>query len=244
MRLAIIASHPIQYHAPLFRELASRIDLTVFFAHRATPADQGSAGFGVGFDWDVDLLSGYQNVFLRNVAMNQNLEHFAGCDTPELGGLLAEGRFDAVLVMGWHLKSFIQAVVAAKRLGLPVAARGDSQLVTSRGRIKKMAKAFAYPSFLRLFDAGLYVGERSRAYWRHYRYPSRRLFFSPHCVDTEWFAKRATPESRETLRQRLGLAPDRRVALFAGKLVSFKRPLDLIAAAFQVRCRGLNMAHC
>src|SRR4051812_26091638 len=61
MRLAIVASHPIQYHAPLFRELAKQVDLTLIFAHRATPADQAKAGFGVDFDWDIDLLSGYEH---------------------------------------------------------------------------------------------------------------------------------------------------------------------------------------
>jgi hypothetical protein len=60
MRLAVIASHPIQYQAPLFRALSRQIELKVFFAHRATTADQSHAGFGVNFDWDLDLLSGYQ----------------------------------------------------------------------------------------------------------------------------------------------------------------------------------------
>ena len=239
MRLAIIASHPIQYQAPLFRELARRIDLTVFFAHRATPTDQANAGFGVGFDWDVNLLSDYEHVFLTNVARNPSLENFSGCDTPELGRLLAHGRFDAVLIMGWHLKSFIQALIVAKRLGMPIMARGDSHLHTPRGVIKKMVKELSYPSFLRFFDAALYVGEHSRAYWSHYGYPSTRLFFAPHCVDAEWFAKRATDDARIALRARLGLAPDRKVALFAGKLVPFKRPLDLIAAASQLKSRGV-----
>ena len=40
MRLAVITSHPVQYQAPLFRELARRLELTVFFAHRATSQDQ------------------------------------------------------------------------------------------------------------------------------------------------------------------------------------------------------------
>ena len=34
-RLAILASHPVQYYAPLFRELAERVDLQVFYAHNA-----------------------------------------------------------------------------------------------------------------------------------------------------------------------------------------------------------------
>ena len=213
----------------------------MFFAHRATPADQANAGFGVEFYWDVDLLSDYEHVFLSNVARKPSLEHFAGCDTPEFGRRLADGRFDAVLVMGWHLKSFVQALLAAKRLGLPVMARGDSHLQTPRGVMKKVAKAFVYPGFLRFFDAALYVGERSRAYWRHYKYPSARLFFSPHCIDAEWFARRATLEARGALRARLGISPDRGVALFAGKLVPFKRPLDLITAVSKLKSQELDI---
>ena len=90
MRLAIVTSHPIQYHAPLFRELARRIDLTVFFAHRATPIDQANAGFGVEFDWDIDLLSGYEHRFLSNVATSPNLEQLLRAATRRRYG--AAGR--------------------------------------------------------------------------------------------------------------------------------------------------------
>jgi glycosyltransferase involved in cell wall biosynthesis len=242
MHLAVVASHPIQYHAPLFRELAGRLDLTVFYAHQATPADQASAGFGIGFDWDVDLFSGYEYVFLRNLARRPGLDHFGGCDTPEIGARLAQGRFDAVLGLGWHLKTYLQAGLAARRLGLPLLARGDSQLATPRPTIKRAIKAVAYPPFLRLFDGALYVGDRSRAYWTHYGYPSERLFFSPHCVDTEWFAARATEAARKALRARLDLADETKVTLFAGKLLPFKRPFDLIAAAAQLRALGREMA--
>jgi glycosyltransferase involved in cell wall biosynthesis len=242
MRLAVVASHPIQYHAPLFRELARRLDLAVFYAHRATSSDQARAGFGVGFDWDVDLLSGYEHVFLHNVASQPGLDRFAGCDTPEIGARLAEGRINAVLLMGWHLKSYLQTGFAAKRLGLPLLVRGDSHLATPRPLFKRAAKAIAYPAFLRLFDAALYVGERSRAYWTHYRYPTPRLFFSPHCVDTEWFSARATEAARNTLRARLGLANETKVVLFSGKLVTFKRPLDLIYAVARLKSEGREMA--
>jgi glycosyltransferase involved in cell wall biosynthesis len=241
MRLAIIASHPIQYQAPLFRHLALKADLVVFFGHAATPADQAAAGFEVAFDWDTELLSGYSHIFLRNVAAQPSVNTFKGCDTPEIGKRLAEDHFDAVLLMGWYRKSFIQALLASKRLGLPVLVRGDSQLNTPRGFAKQVAKSISYPALLRLFDVGLYVGERSREYWTHYRYPVSRLFFSPHCVDGEWFAVRATREARTALRARLGVVQNAKLALFAGKLVSFKRPLDLVAAAAQLRGRGRNI---
>ena len=39
-RIGYLVSHPIQYFAPLFRELAKQCDLTVFYAHRQTAAGQ------------------------------------------------------------------------------------------------------------------------------------------------------------------------------------------------------------
>lgn len=241
MRLAIAASHPIQYYAPLFRELARRIDLKVFYAHRATGEDQANAGFDVGFEWDCDLYSGYAYEFLSNTARHPSLDRFGGCDTPEIYDRLKQGRYDALLVLGWLRKSFIQAIVAAKRLGIPVLVRGDSQLNTPRSAAKRMAKRVVYPIFLRQFDAALYVGQRSLDYWAYFGYPSSRLFFSPHCVDTQWFASNATDTARARIRAKLDISPDAKVALFAGKLVAFKRPLDVIAAAGLMKGQGFSL---
>ena len=241
MRLAIVASHPVQYYSPLFRALAERLDLTVFYAYRATANDQARAGFGVGFEWDVDLLSGYTHEFLRNVAPRPGLDHFTGVDTPEIGSRLRTGHFDAVLLMGWFRKCFHQALWAAKRLHIPVLVRGDSHLDTPRAVWKRLAKELAYPIFLRSFDGALIVGERNRAYWRHYRYPESRMFDAPHCVDNDWFASRATDAARVCMRAKLGIAPDTKVVLFAGKLVAFKRPLDVIAAARLMKAQGINI---
>lgn len=241
MKLAIISSHPIQYYSPIFSYLARSVELKVFYGHRATEADQARAGFKVGFEWDLDLFSGYDHVFLDNVAINPELGRFGGVDTPSIGSSLRHGRYDVVLVLGWHLKCFVQALWAAKQLGLPVMVRGDSQLETPRILLKRLAKKAVYPMFLRQFNAALTVGKRNEAYWRHYRYPETRMFRSPHCVDTKRFAASATPQARQRLRDDLGISVDTPVALFAGKLVAFKRPQDLITAAAATRRNGVNV---
>jgi glycosyltransferase involved in cell wall biosynthesis len=242
MRIAVVTSHPIQYYAPIFRALDRRLDLQVFYAHRATPADQANAGFGTSFDWDVDLLSGYQSRFLKNVAKVPSTAGFFGCDTPDIGPAVRDGKFDAVLVIGWYLKSFIQAIVAAKRARIPVLVRGDSQLNhSSPGDLKKIVKSLSYPSALRVFDAALFVGQRSREYFERYRFPRERLFFSPHCVDTEWFAARSSAEAGAMLRKQVGIDGDEKVVLFAGKLLPFKRPLDVIDAAGRLQRQGQKL---
>ena len=176
MRLAVLSSHPIQYYAPLFRHLAGRVDLEVLYAHRPTARQQGESGFGAAFEWDVDLLSGYAHRFLRNVSQAPSLDTFGGCDTPEVGDVLRSEAFDALLVTGWHMKSYVQGILSAKRASIPVLVRGDSHLTTPRSPAKRLVKAVLYPALLRLFDAALFVGVRSRGFFVLYRFPAHRLF--------------------------------------------------------------------
>lgn len=110
---------------------------------------------------------------------------------------------------------------------------------TPRGRLKSAVVHLTYPALLRVFDAALYVGQRNFDYYRHFGYPAARLFHSPHCVDTERFARSATPQARAELRSRLGIRNDEKVVLFAGKLVPFKRPVDVVEAVAQVMQQGV-----
>lgn len=230
MRIAILDSHPIQYHVPWFRELSQRCELTVLFAHQQSGEGQARAGYGVAFDWDVDLASGYESRYLQNVASDPGVHHFRGCDTPEIASVIREGRFDAVIVTGWYLKAFWQAVRACRRAGVPVLVRGDSQLATPRNPAVQLAKGLVYPLLLRSFDGFLSVGSRNRAYLTRFGVPASRIFTVPHVVDTERFAAAATAEARACVRARIGAGEGDRIALQVGRLVAFKRPMDLLEA--------------
>lgn len=239
LKLGVLASHPIQYQAPLLRQLARQCELTVYFAQRQTPQAQAAAGFGVDFDWDVDLLSGYEHRFLDNVAPRPDTGAFFGCDTPRIAEEIARSGFDAFLVMGWHLKCFWQAVRACRRRGVPVMVRGDSHLGTPRSAVKRAAKALFYPWVVRQFDACLYVGQRNKDYLLHYGAIESRLFFSPHCIDNDTFCAAARATDRDALRSGWGLHEGQQAILFAGKLISLKRPQDLVSAAARLRRRGV-----
>ena len=222
-RIGFLVSHPIQYYAPIFRALGRQCDLTVLFAHRQTAEQQARAGFGVAFDWDIDLLSGYDSRFLVNVARQPSTDRFAGCDTPGVADEIAHGKFDAFVVPGWSLRCYWQAVRACRRFGVPILVRGDSQLGSQRTGVVRAAKALAFSHLLRRFDGYLYVGQRNREYLVHYGAPPERLFFSPHCVDNDAFAIAAAAASPPR-------DPARRRILFAGKLIARKHPADLLHA--------------
>ena len=238
-RLAILATHPIQYYAPWFRHLATVFDLEVLYMHRQDASGQSAAGFGVSFDWDVPLLDGYRYRWLKNVSRKPGLQTFGGCDTAELYNLIRPARYDALLVLGWNKISFIQGIRAAWRSKVPVLARGDSQLTKERSLLKRAIKFLPYRWFLPRIDAHLYVGQRNREYVLHYGVRDEQLFFSPHFVDNEFFAEQAAKNRgrRLEIRRQWGIAPDAFVPLYVGKFIPKKRPLDLVKAAQSIVTR-------
>jgi glycosyltransferase involved in cell wall biosynthesis len=238
-RLAIVSTHPIQYHAPWFRGLAVHPDLEVhvYFCHKATPQEQAHAGFGVEFDWDVDLLAGYPHSFLKNIAKPAGHGRFGGFDTPEIGKIIREKKYDAVLVNGWSYKSAWQAIWAAWQSGVKVLVRGDSHLLTKRTTAQRAGKWLVYRRFIPRFDACLAVGKWSREYFLHYGARPERIFSVPHVVNFD-VTKYDADAIRRRFRHALDLNANAITFMFCGKFVPKKRPMDFVAALTRAAERG------
>jgi glycosyltransferase involved in cell wall biosynthesis len=234
MRLAILSTHPIQYHVAWFRAMAARTDLDihVYYCHQATPQEHSRAGFGVEFDWDISLLDGYPNSFLRNVAKEAGHGKFAGFDTPEVKEIIKRHEYDAVLVNGWHYLSAWQAIYACWHSRVKVIVRSDSHLHSPRNIAKRAVKSFTYRCFIPRFDACLAAGQWSREYFLRYGARPERIFMVPHAIDSERFkieAKCLEPR-RSALRKENDLDENSVVFLFSGKFIRKKRPMDFVCA--------------
>lgn len=233
LRIRIVATHPIQYQAPWFRAIARRpdCDLEVWFCHRATPAEQRDAGFGVPFEWDVPLLDGYRHRFLDNRARRPDLHRFGGLNAPSLADDLRADPPDVLVVHGWYYRAAWQGIMAAWRLGIPVLIRGDSIVRPAEGA-RAAVTALARRLFVPRFDGCLAAGVRSREYFVRCGADPDRVFVVPHTIDLERFAAdtRRLEATRDRLRLEMNLDADRTVFLFAGKLVGPKRPLEFIDA--------------
>jgi glycosyltransferase involved in cell wall biosynthesis len=239
VRLTAVLTHPIQYYAPWFRHLhahAPQLALTVVYATRPTPAQQG-AGFDVPFEWDVPLTEGYRSVVVRAARPDDRIDTgaFSGVDVPEIGAAIADTQPDVVLITGWYSKTLVRALAACRRRRVPVLFRGDSHMLSGPAGWRRplwMAKTWA---LLRMFDGYLSPGTRVDEYLARFGVPAYRVFRVPHGVDNDLFAQSAAayqaPETRAAARRDAGIDPSAFVVLFAGKLVDRKRPLDLIRAA-------------
>jgi glycosyltransferase involved in cell wall biosynthesis len=236
-KLGIFATHPIQYHVPLFRELAHRpeIRLIVYFGLIPDPSQQG-IGFNVPFTWDIPLLEGYEWKALKNTARRPGLGKFTGINTPSLQRRLVADQVDIVIVTGWQALSLLQAIWACRRLKIPCLVRGESSAMQGRS----FPVQLIHRMLMQAFEGYLVIGKSNRNFYRQYNVPEKALFHCPYYVDNDFFAAKAVQlaPQRAMIRKAWGIDDNRRVFLFCGKLIPKKNPLDLLKAATSAKTQG------
>jgi glycosyltransferase involved in cell wall biosynthesis len=238
IRLTIVQTHPVQYEAPWFRRIAAdcpEIDLTVLYAARPTPVQQGT-GFGHAFEWDANLLDGYRNRVVRESHPDDEFStgRFRGLDVEEIGEAVRASEPDVVLVPGWHSITMARAIFAARRAGIPVLYRGDSNNLAAPAGWRRLAWHAKTRALLAQYSGYLSVGSLSREYLLAHGVSPMRVFASGHAVDNECFAAGAAPHLTEAgriaARADCAARPGEFLVLFAGKVEAQKRPMDAVRA--------------
>lgn len=234
-RLAIVATHPIQYQAPLFRRLTAGgvLDIHVFYGWEgAAERPVFDRGFGRAVQWDIPLLEGYDHTFVRNRAQDPGTHHFGGLDNPELVPRVLAWEPDAVLVFGWSFRSHLQTLRSLHGR-VPLFFRGDSTLIGERRGLRRSLRRLWLRWVYRNVDVALYVGTRNRAYFLAHGLGDHQLHWAPQAIDNKRFADPdgGHGSAARAWRLRLGIPEDGVVILFAGKLDATKAP-DLLLDAF------------
>jgi glycosyltransferase involved in cell wall biosynthesis len=244
IRLAIISTHPIQYYAPWYRNIAriQDLELKVFYLWDFGVTKQDDPGFDQSIQWDIPLLDGYDHAFIANVSRRPGTSHPRGLRNPGLVSEVGGYRPDVVLLMGYNFESLYRFLWEwGKRT--PILLRGDShRLVHIRSATEIFRRALISLLFKR-FSGFLYVGKANRHYYQYHGVPEFKLFFAPHAVDNERFAS-SLPESERSgrnWRRSLSIQDDRTVVLFAGKFEEKKRPHDLLTAFIQARANNSTL---
>ena len=240
MRLAILTSHPIQYHVPLFQHLAARSDVEseVLFMHDHGVRPTRDRGFGRTIQYDIPLTDGYRHRFLWNISPKPVAREI-GAINPEIIPILAGRKYDAVVVYGYTYLTSLFALLAP-HLGPRVLLRGDSNPFPVRPLATRIAKQIALRPLFARVEHFLAVGARNGDYYASYGVPRHRITLAPHSVDNDYFRARsesARLNPNET-RARFGLPADIPLFVLCGKLMSVKAPLDAVRAFAIARRSG------
>jgi glycosyltransferase involved in cell wall biosynthesis len=239
--LVVVETHPIQYHAPVYRMLEEKfsVSVTAIYESDFSVAGYRDAEFGSTFSWDTDLLEGYHSVFLSRSA---NGVPRGATSAPGLAKALSEANPSAVLLVGYSPAFHQKAFYYAWRFALPILFRGET---TDHARTRSPLKQWARKSALHWLYGQcsrlLYVGRRSNEHFRGLGCPEEKLVFAPYCVDTTpfRFSEEARADLRAAMRRKLQIKESEIVLLFSGKLSARKGP-DLLVNALKSLDRDLR----
>jgi glycosyltransferase involved in cell wall biosynthesis len=221
----VLATHAIQYQAPLYQELSRRamVDLEVAFLSNRGANPYVDPGFGVTVAWDINLLGGYRWTLL---------EHGSRWGKARwLYALRKWLRSQDIVVLHGHAKpEMVLAAAVCRAQSVPYLLRGESHAPTATAGWRRVARHALASFSVNGAAAALPIGQLNAAFYDRYgRIP---LFRAPYSVDNARF-RIASDAARNTRADRLtalGLDPKRPTAVFSGKLTSRKRPLDAVRA--------------
>ena len=230
IKLAILLTHPVQYFAPVFRELAQQpnLQLKVFFGCNHGVILREDPNFGVVFQWDCQPTAGFEYEFLSH----NYLEDLKGLRGIRLAtkAFTAINRYqpNAVLIFAYS-PAFITAstlllYLAGHKLMLR-AETTDEALSRSyiKDKIRQLFLSLYYHQFTHFFP----IGTDSINHYLRMGVDKSRMTLAHYAIDTEFFQKQVDfwlPQ-RETLRANVGIGEQDHVLIYCGKMFPPKNPL-------------------
>ncbi|MFH1066297.1 MAG: glycosyltransferase family 4 protein [bacterium] len=229
-RLAVLVTHPIQYFAPVFRELSKQEDIQtrVFFG-----CDHGVNGeedpyFKTKVVWDSAPTSGFDHVFLSQGHINR----LRGLNGAKIAWRAAKQinqfRPDAVLVFSYSPLFISAATCLLKLRKNKLLLRAEtSDVATQRSPFKNWLRDHALKLYYRQFHHFFPIGSLSEKHYRRLGVKNKKMTKVFYAVDVDFFARYADQwlPQREELREKMGIPADAHVLMFCGKLHPPKNPL-------------------
>tara|TARA_X000000950_G_scaffold247616_1_gene306021 strand:- start:5688 stop:6806 length:1119 start_codon:yes stop_codon:yes gene_type:complete len=222
-RIAIITTHPIQYQVPLFKKLSSsNIRVDVFFASKHSLSSKlKDKGFNKKFNWDIDLLKGYNYFFSKKE--NNNVDHWS-VSFDNIEYLLSRNNYNAILIFGWSNILYLKSLFIAKKLKIKTILRVETNLRFQNSIFKKIIKFFFLKFLFSNIDFFLVIGKLNKQFYKSFKIKNSRLFNAPYFVDNNFFKKKKKLKSKKKTN-----------FLFVGKLIDRKNPLLFIKIAEKLK---------
>jgi len=233
LRVLAVASHAVQYSAPLFRLMAQdpRLDFHVAYCSLRGAESSHDPDFNRDVKWDIPLLDGYAWAHVPNRGSHR--ASFFGLYNPGLWRFIRHGRFDAVLCYASYTRSsFWIAYFASKSSGTAFLFGTDAVSLEARDRHKwkQSTKRFFWPSLFQLADNVIVPSTSTLRLIRSLGISPERITLTPYTVDNDWWIARSAGIDRQALRDSLGIPAGSFAVLFCAKLQTWKRPFDLLRA--------------
>lgn len=234
-RLGIVFTHPTQHHAPLWRKLNEQPGVTVkaFYLCQENQVN-GDRQLGSTQPWDVDLLGGYHNEFLKTFKGEVSHRSYKGLLNPGLLSRLTKENVDAVFLPSFYTLSYRLTILLCKLRGIPIIMQNDATIITdtSFSRARKVILSALYPWMYSLPDYWISSGDHNEIYLRYYGVTDDKIVRGCYPVDRDRYEQTIAQRQDEIpqIRQQLCWDNDTILYGFTGKYIERKNPFEFIEA--------------
>ncbi|MDB4056843.1 glycosyltransferase family 4 protein [Candidatus Thioglobus sp.] len=239
IKLYYFAPHPVQYHVGIYRELTrlNNVDFLVYYEDSIGLDTVYEKEFNQNIKWDVDLISGYEKIFLKNYSHNP-MGGFLSRINPSVFSILYKNRPDVVMFNGYVNLSDWLLLISAKIFGSKIIWRGEAVLKGNENskNIKHKIKELIISNFLKTCDAVMYSCSGNYNYLTYYGVKQQKMFPIPCSVDNEFFRAgfKNNINDKNKIKLELGIGENDMVIIFTARFTNRKRPLDLLSAVSKI----------
>lgn len=227
--VAILASHPTQIEAPLFREIARTglADLEVYYLEENQAAVPVDHELGFSPEWDIPLKEGYKSVSCPRGLFER--VRFLG------RRCFASRRYDMVIVPGYRRLDV--ALLALRYWGPALGMRLDTVSIYPEPQWKTAIRRLVLRQWFRRYAVLYPVGSLTETFLEDLGVEPTRIFRFPYAVDNQSLGPRAEHFRRDRAQMlgELALSPNAFVVLGVLKFVPRENPLELV--------RGFQLFH-
>ena len=191
--------------------------------------------------WDVDLLSGYEYTYVKNLHGKIPTEQRKGDVSPQLASYLTRKNFDAVFMQSFVNYSYRLTALLCKLRGIPLIMQNDASMMSDArySRFRLIIMAFLYPWMNNLADYWLSCGDHNEIHLRHYGVADNKIVRGCHPVDGNRFQQTiaAFPEEIQKIRRELSWDANTVLYGFMAKYIDRKNPFEFINAIAEAHQR-------
>ena len=224
-KLAIVTTHPIQYQSPLFKEIANsnKFQLDVYFASKhGYQSKYIDKDFKKKFNWNINLLSGYNYFFSAKADQNVNSFFLSFND---LNKTLFKNKYTAILLFGWSNIFYIKTFFLAKLHKIPIILRVENNFEEEINYLKKKIKYLVLYFFFKYIDYFLYIGFLNKKFYQDLGVDKKKLYFAPYAVDNNFFFNKE--KSNIVINKKY----KKKIILFVGKFIERKNTQEFLNLA-------------
>jgi glycosyltransferase involved in cell wall biosynthesis len=235
-KIAVIVTHPIQYHLVIWRGITKleNVDLLVMYCSDHGVKESFDKDFGLKFKWDIPLLSDYNYKFYKNAFYARKEGFFKFVNWGIIREILF-GKYKYVYFHGFGYFTHVAGMFCAKITGKKIILRNISYALTPPKFVKKLMIG----TVLKMPDDIMYIGKLNYQYFKAYNVSDSKLIWAPHIVDNAFFQdeKQKIKNNVYEIRTKYKISENQNVLLFCGKLFSKKQPLLLLDAFLKAKIK-------